>query len=76
MNDILQWISDHPYEASAIFLAIYEPLSRYIPTEGNWSFFHNLARLADWIQKNRSSEENAVIKTTSEVVIQESKEIL
>lgn len=76
MNDILQWIYDHPYEASAIFLAIYEPLSRYIPTEGNWSFFHNLARLADWIQNNRSTQTNAVLKTTTEVIIQEPKEIV
>lgn len=73
--EIINYILEHPYQIIAALLAIYEVFARQIPTEGNWSIVHNLAKIMDVILKNKATQEQSVLKTTTKVVKVETQNI-
>jgi hypothetical protein len=66
-----QFIQEHPYEIATAIVTAYEALARVIPTDGNWTLLYNFVKLLDLFVKNRTTQPNVYLETTSVPIRQE-----
>ena len=54
---MFELIKDNFEIVALIILAVYELISRRIPTEGNWSIVHLAVKVLDIVVKNKAKSE-------------------